>query len=33
MELAGAFRLGGGINTAFDNGVATIIAGIRAHRS
>jgi AcrR family transcriptional regulator len=32
MELAGAFRLGPGIDAAFANGVATILAGLRAKR-
>jgi AcrR family transcriptional regulator len=33
MELADAFRLGGGIDEAFENGVETILAGLtRSHR-
>ena len=32
MELAGAFRLGPGIDAAFEHGVATILAGLRTRR-
>ncbi|HXX70190.1 MAG TPA: TetR-like C-terminal domain-containing protein [Polyangiaceae bacterium] len=32
MELAGAFRLGGGLDAAFEQGVASILAGLRLPR-
>ncbi|HEY1548438.1 MAG TPA: TetR-like C-terminal domain-containing protein [Kofleriaceae bacterium] len=32
MELAGAFRLGPGIDAAFEHGVATILAGLTSRR-
>ena len=33
MELSGAFRLGGGLDEAFDHGVRTILAGLGAFRA
>jgi hypothetical protein len=30
MELSNAFRLGGGLDAAFENGVRTIIEGLKA---
>ena len=32
MELAGAFRLGGGLDEAFDHGVTAILAGLKTTR-